>query len=613
MIDSFLSRFVTLWRHPPQRRHPVPAGSRGVLRAVADSDGRPVVCHVVLNLKVGGLERLVCSLATSFAGEARTIVLCLDERGELAADVERAGGEVVVLRRRRGTDWLLPFRLARFLRRRGVTATHTHSLDPMWYTAAAALLARVPVRVHTQHLNLGGAPYTRRHRLKFRIAAAGQTSIASITPEIDASVAACGVPSRRRTVVLNGIDTDACAAAAARGERGGSVIGTAARLTHQKGIDCLLRAFAAVRAAEPRARLRIIGDGPLRGELEALAAALGVSDATEFAGFRSDVPGELASLDVFVLPSRFEGLPLALLEAMASGLPVVASAVNAIPQAVDDGRCGMLVAPGDVDGLSRSILALLAEPALRRQLGALAAERVSSHYSLRAMVCGYRAIYFRFDEPSRRSTLLRACLDLLTPNELLFWKGRRADRVALTFDDGPDRTYTPRILEILRRHRVRATFFVIGDRAAANPDLVAAMVRDGHEVANHSYTHCSFRGLSADDALDEILRAEAVIEGVAGRRSRFFRPPRGVINPSALLSAWRSRLTVAMWSVDLKDFRARDVLDITLRLARRPIRGGDVILYHGQTPAALEALPSVVKAAAREGRRVVPLSELHAS
>ncbi len=197
----------------------------------------------------------------------------------------------------------------------------------------------------------------------------------------------CGFPSQRIRVIPNGVPVR-------RREPGPAhrplVIGTAALLERRKGIDVLLEASA--RLAIPH-RLVIMGDGPLRAELEALANRLGAS--AEFAGFVPDLAGRLEELDVFVLPSRGENLPVAILEAMAVALPVVATRVGGVPEVVRDGESGLLVEPEDVEGLAAA-LARLAEGEERERLGRAAAARIAEHFEAglvaRQMVALYREL-----------------------------------------------------------------------------------------------------------------------------------------------------------------------------------------------------------------------------
>lgn len=570
------------------------------------------IAHVVLTMNIGGLERLILDLTErSIDAGDRVLIVCLDETGLLAAEAEQLGAQVRLVPRRRGPDPGLALRLASLFRREGVTAVHTHSLDPMLYAAWAGRLARVPVRVHTQHLNIAQAPFTAQDRRKFRLAARACTSVVSITAEMDAGVKACGIGAAKRRIIFNGIDQTRFTPRLSARASGPVVIGTTARLSAQKALDRLLRAFALVHAAEPGTRLRVVGDGPLRHDLEALARTLHIDGAVEFAGYRTDTAAQFRTFDIFALSSLFEGLPLALLEAMASGLPAVASAVNGVPEVIVDGESGLLVPPDDVEALSTGLLALVRNQERREEMGRRAVARVAARFSLDAMAASYNIVY-RDHSPSTawKAAARRAAVRLM-PRRCLFWSGSvRHGQVALTFDDGPDPIYTPQVLEILRRYDARATFFVVGGRASAHPEIIRAIVEDGHEVANHSYTHAHFRELSWRQVWCEIQRTEAALIAVNGSRTKLFRPPRGTLRPAVLMLAWMARLTVVMWNVDLKDYAAQRAEQITGRLSEQRIGAGDIVLYHGQNDAAVEALPRLIESMLREGLRLVPVSRL---
>jgi glycosyltransferase involved in cell wall biosynthesis len=169
----------------------------------------------------------------------------------------------------------------------------------------------------------------------------------------------------------------------------GPLIGSLGRMTDQKGYDVLVRGLREL----PGVTAVVVGDGPQRSEIEALASAVGVRDRFKVLGWRADARRYLPVLDVFVLPSRFEGFPLSIVEAMLAGTPVVATDVGSISEAIVHGETGLLVSPDDPDALARAVQALLDDPPRRRALAEAARHRASERFTARVMAAGYRQLY----------------------------------------------------------------------------------------------------------------------------------------------------------------------------------------------------------------------------
>ena len=167
------------------------------------------------------------------------------------------------------------------------------------------------------------------------------------------------------------------------------VLGSLGRLDEQKGYDVLVEALAEL----PGASAVIVGEGPLRATLEARAAELGVAERLRLPGWSDDARGFLPTFDVFVLPSRYEGFPLSIIEAMLAGLPVVASGVGSVAEAVEDGETGLVVPPDDPAALAAALRRLLADPVLRRRLGDAGRARAESEFTARAMAARYERLY----------------------------------------------------------------------------------------------------------------------------------------------------------------------------------------------------------------------------
>lgn len=207
---------------------------------------------------------------------------------------------------------------------------------------------------------------------------------------------------------------------------------------------------------------------------------------------------------------------------------------------------------------------------------------------------------------------IRDMFSVAVPRCVMAWNGRpEGSAIALTIDDGPDPLHTPRLLEILSTYGVHATFFLVGERAEQYPELVARIVAGGHEIGNHSYSHAHFGHLTLNAARTELVVARRILEALQGGQScRLFRPPYGTVCAASTLVPWVEGNTVVLWNVDFKDFRATEPADILDRLAARRLTAGDIVLYHGQNPAALAALPGVIESAHRSRLVFAPVSRL---
>jgi glycosyltransferase involved in cell wall biosynthesis len=271
--------------------------------------------------------------------------------------------------------------LARLLRRERPEVFHAHMSSPVackWALAAAAV-ARVPAVLGTVQVGEYEPPDHSAYR-QLRLLANRVGRYLAVSRAIAAElVERLGWPAEKIEVVYNAVDAErvvATAPAGLREELGGGedrpLVLTPARLHAQKGHATLLEAAAQV----PDAVFVLAGDGPEREPLEALAQRLGVSDRVRFLGRREDVPDLLATCDVFALPSLYEGSSLAVLEAMAAGIPIVSSAIGGTDELIEDGRSGLLVPPGDDQALAAALRRALGEPELRAEMAARARERV---------------------------------------------------------------------------------------------------------------------------------------------------------------------------------------------------------------------------------------------
>lgn len=287
-------------------------------------------------------------------------------------------------------DWRVVTKLLGVCRREKVAIWHGHD----YKTNALGLLLRRfwPMRlVTTVH---GWVKHTTRTPLYYRIdqlCLPRYEKVICVSDDLFEACRACGVPERNCVLLENGIDAEEYTrrhtTQEARKRLGlptdGLLVGGVGRLSAEKGFDLLIRALPALLARGLDARLVVVGEGDERPKLEQLAASLGVRDRVLLPGWQDDVRGHFEAMDVFALSSHREGLPNVLLEAMALEAPVVATRVNGVPRLVQDGRNGLLVEPGDQEGLTRALLGLLTNEALRSLLRTAARKTVETRYSFR--------------------------------------------------------------------------------------------------------------------------------------------------------------------------------------------------------------------------------------
>ena len=320
---------------------------------------------IVQRLAPGGIEMLSLRLARSLPGRSVIVSLEGDNRELQAAwpALAAAGVEFHGMGKPAGLSWQTVRKLAALLRRLAPRTVMTHHIGPLLYGGLAARLAGVRNLVHVEHDVWHHAEP--RRRLQLRLAALGLRPVFAAISAHAAEAVRQATGARSVVVLPNGVDLAAYGAgnrdAARRAlqlDGTARIIGSVGRLEEPKGHDVLIHAL---KKLPNDVRLVLIGDGSCRAELTALAATLGVADRVVFAGHRDDVASLLPAFDVFCLPSRREGLPLVVLEAQASGVPVVATDVGAVRDALCP-RTSRLVPAQDVAALAAALSATLADP-----------------------------------------------------------------------------------------------------------------------------------------------------------------------------------------------------------------------------------------------------------
>lgn len=348
--------------------------------------------------RFGGAEVRVLQLAAAF-GPGRCQVVCL-QGSPLAARLKETGFSPLEYHGKKSDPRLAHF-LWQFLRQNPAAVIDAHNVQSYLWGAlvrkqSLAAVATVHSSTRMEHPGvLKGWLYETLERLTLP----RFDRVITVSQFLCSELRGFGIPADRIHRLPNGILLHAPppeARAAARREvraelgipTGAPVIGAVGRLEPAKGLDLLLEAVGSLRSSHPELRCVIAGSGSQEALLKAAAQQRGLDGHVCFTGFRADIPRLLSAIDVFVLPSRTEGIPYALLEASAAGLPIAASRVGGIPEIIRDGQAGLLVAPEQAGALAAAIDRLLREPALAAQLGAQAAADTAAQYPLDSMIDG---------------------------------------------------------------------------------------------------------------------------------------------------------------------------------------------------------------------------------
>ncbi len=408
MLETSLSDHNIDLPHPhsilSRDREADASSARHLFENRADIERRIGIGFVLHVMHVAGAEMLVVEIVRRMMGTFEPTVICLDGIGPLGEQLRNEGVEVINLERRPGRDYRVAWRMARLIQKRGIEIVHAHQYTPFFYAALAKLVMlgrfRLILTEHGRHFPDIVSPQRRlANRWLLGPLADAITGVCQFSAN---SLAKNDGFSRKNIAVIdNGIVLDRYSPADHVGEIRARLgldparryVGNIARFHPVKDQVMLLNAFALVAAAEEDVDLILVGDGPLRETLADLSRSLGIEHRVRFLGVRSDVPEILRALDVFALTSVSEAASLTLLEAMASGLPVVVTAVGGNPELVRNGLDGICVPRGDASATATAILQILRDPSSASEMGRAARERVVERYQLDATVTAYLELY----------------------------------------------------------------------------------------------------------------------------------------------------------------------------------------------------------------------------
>lgn len=387
------------------------------------------VMQIILNLDIGGAQEVVHTLVKYLASGC-TPVVCTFRDGPLRHDIERLGIPVEILPQRKHSIVALPLfigdmvriwkALAALVRKYDLDVIQTHLLTSLDYLVLV-LRYTTPLRAvywtfHSFNFEIDGSQLTRHrwllgtkkaaHRLLYRWAARLVSGYIAISDQVgQALIDVIGPIGHKVEIIPNGVDIDrygsqlADPKQAVRAElglnAGARLIVMVGTLKEVKGHRFMIEAMSTLAAQYPDLHLLLVGDGELRAGLEALVSQSALDDRIHFLGSRSDVADLLAASDLFVLPSLWEGLSMALLEAMATGLPIVASEVSGTVQAIVPGQHGLLIPPGETQAIVAAVRQMLSDPDRARAMGEAAKQRVQAEFSAQKQADEHLALYYR--------------------------------------------------------------------------------------------------------------------------------------------------------------------------------------------------------------------------
>ncbi len=358
--------------------------------------------QITHDLAIGGLQQVVLTLCRTIDRDRFHItVLCLRASGPLAEEIGKLGVKVILLPQKPGTDYFSFLKVAKILREERIQVIHTHNTQPLFDGAIGAILAGGKQRIiHTDHAR--EFPDKKRYMFAEWCMSHFVYKMVGVSEQTTKNLRKYEkIPQEKLATIANGIDGSRFAIKIDRHEKrkelglsqAGPVIGVISRLEKVKGITYLLQAMPEILKTVPELTLVIVGDGSEMNNLQLEVNQLGVEKHVVFIGERYDIPEIYQVLDIYLLPSLSEGLPMGLLEAMAASCPVIASKVGGIPGAVVHNESAIFVSPRKFEELADAITALLKDELLRKKLSDNMQNVFQEKYSAETMTRKYMKLY----------------------------------------------------------------------------------------------------------------------------------------------------------------------------------------------------------------------------
>lgn len=369
------------------------------------------VMQVTFGMPIGGMERVIMDLCRYVDPDRyRFSICCTSVRGPLADQMEAEGIPVIYCpNQSRPAKYLRGLELSRIFKNAEIDILHTHHMPAFIDSAIATRMTRVPVLINTDHCK--DYSIEKKHLMIMERAASyfADEIIAVSNHTREEMIRYEKIPAGKLSVIYNGVNiklTRKESPEDLRREFGlkpdETLVGTVGRAVDQKGFDLLLRSVPIVLRRFPKTKFMIVGGGEREQDLRTLAAELGISNRVVFTSWRRDAVDLIQIFDIFTLTSRFEGMPMVLLEAMALSKPIVATAVGGVPEVVLNGETGRVIDRREPELLGNALSECVGDPTLARRMGSYGRARYEKHFTAEAMAAAYEERYRRYFEKERK-------------------------------------------------------------------------------------------------------------------------------------------------------------------------------------------------------------------
>ena len=359
--------------------------------------------HIIYSLDTGGLEKLILELVKRVDSDIfRSSVCCLTDKGTLSAELESLGVDTFYMHKEGGVGYSIPFKIARVLKKEKIDIVHTHDSSANLYGSLAGKLAGTRMIINTEH---GGIYFeTKRKRLFNKLLCLFNHKEICVSNSVKEDLLGMGLSGKRLIVIRNGIDFNRFDIPVEKNEirkdfgfkDSDYLVTTVGRLSREKNQKLLLDAVKPTLERIPEAKFIIVGNGPLRKNLEEYANELQIADKVKFLGERNDIPQVLKMSDCFVLCSNYESFGITIIEAMASGIPVIATDVGGVKETVWNGKTGVLVSKEDSEDLSRAVIRIKNDSQLADRMVLQAKEMVKNNYRIETMIREHENLYLNY-------------------------------------------------------------------------------------------------------------------------------------------------------------------------------------------------------------------------